>query len=148
MRWAEKNELCLESEYKYTGSAGTCKQSECTNKYSTVYRCHNVCPNNPDAFKAALTVEPLSITVEASSPEFRFYQSGVLKTQSCGTANDHGVLAVGYGPSGTEFAIVKNSWGHSWGDNGFVKISLDNSDPFSEEGVCGIFREISYPDSQ
>ena len=149
MIWAEKNELCLESEYKYTGSVGVCKQSECTKTYSTVSKCHSICSNNPDAFKAALEVEPLSVAVDASSSEFKFYSGGVLDTPSCGTSVNHNVLAVGYNTNvGSEYFISSNSWGSDWGENGIFRITTKNSNPIPKEGVCGIYREISYPESQ
>ena len=139
----------MESEYKYTGSVGVCKQSECTKTYSTVSRCHSICSNSPDAFKAALEVEPLSVAVDASSPEFKFYQEGVLDTPSCGTSVNHNVLAVAYEVKPDKnYLLVKNSWGPLWGLDGFVKLETSIKFPLSEEGVCGIYREISYPDSQ
>jgi len=54
---------------------------------------------------------------------------------SCGTATDHAILAVGFGTdeSGTEFYYVKNSWGTGWGEDGYIKIGVAEG-----EGICGI----------
>lgn len=53
----------------------------------------------------------------------------------CGTEMDHAVLAVGYGQEdGTDYFLVKNSWGSGWGIGGYVKIAADNSN--SGQGVC------------
>jgi C1A family cysteine protease len=68
---------------------------------------------------------------------FQSYRSGVITT-GCGTQLDHGVLAVGYGTlNGQDFFLVKNSWGASWGDQGYVRIGTNN--------VCGILLSASYP---
>merc|ERR1712125_208675 len=61
------------------------------------------------------------------------YTSGVIKT-GCGSNLDHGVLAVGVNDDGS--IKVKNSWGASWGVNGYVNIATDQ---------CGITSSASYP---
>ena len=77
----------------------------------------------------------MSVAIEADEREFQLYQGGVFDAP-CGTALDHGVLAVGYGvDNGTRYWIVKNSWGDAWGDRGYIRLvrGIDNS-----AGQCGI----------
>jgi len=48
---------------------------------------------------------------------------------------DHAVQAVGYDSnSNPAYYIVRNSWGASWGDRGFVNIGMTASGA----GICGI----------
>lgn len=82
---------------------------------------------------AALEHQPVSVAIEADQRAFQNYHSGVL-TEGCGTKLDHGVLAVGYGTeNGTPYFLVKNSWGPTWGDKGYIKIGQNN--------VCGILSQ-------
>ena len=75
----------------------------------------------------------------------RVYKSGVF-TGECGTKLDHGVLVVGYGSeSGSDYYLVKNSWGTVWGDEGYIKLA--RGDEYNNgAGQCGMLMQGSYPE--
>jgi C1A family cysteine protease len=100
-----------------------------------------------NALLAAIALQPISIAVQADQFVFQFYKHGVLDDDSCGKAGniDHGVLAVGYGSdleTNTPYWLVKNSWGSSWGDNGYLKIARNSTNEF---GMCAILKMASFP---
>jgi len=131
--------ICSEKSYPYTGSQGSCDQS-CT-KQTTVSGHEDVPQNDEDSLKVAVAKGPVSVAIEADKTVFQFYKNGVFNNTACGTQLDHGVLIVGYGyeESGSiEYWKVKNSWGPSWGEGGYIRMSRGYN-------MCGISQSPSYP---
>jgi len=86
----------------------------------------------------ALQTSPLSIAIQADQLSFQSYSSGVLTT-GCGPVVDHAVALVGYNTSAsTPYWIVRNSWGSSWGQNGFILLGHNEGSLIKKAGVCGI----------
>ena len=140
MDWAfkyiETNPLMLESAYPYTAKHGRC-QYEKSKGHGKVKAFKDVRKDNTGKqLQAALAKGPVSVAIQADQMAFQGYRHGVI-THGCGSKLDHGVLAVGYGTEGSQdYFLVKNSWGASWGDKGYVKIAPDQ---------CGITHQPSYP---
>jgi C1A family cysteine protease len=132
---------CALSAYPYTAKDGTC--NSCT---PVVYisSCFDVKPNDQISLKGAVAQQPVAIAIEADTRYFQSYSSGVLTSTSCGTNLDHGVLIAGYGEeNGQKYWLVKNSWGTTWGENGYVKIA--RSESTNDAGICGIAMDPSFP---
>jgi C1A family cysteine protease len=143
--YAESHPVELESSYPYTsgnGVTGSCSYNK-ANGVVDVTSYSNVKADNVSQMKAAVTSHPVSVAIEADKAVFQAYTSGVLDSTKCGTSLDHAVLVVGYGTeSGEDYWLVKNSWGASWGENGYLKIAIVDG-----EGICGIQMQPAYPET-
>ena len=105
----------------------------------------DVISSNEKALKRAVAQQPVSVAIQANTQSFQHYAGGIYSDINCGTQLDHGVLVVGYGTEllkGIDYWIVKNSWGESWGDNGYIKILRNFND---SRGLCGIAMQPSFP---
>jgi len=142
-KWIEKTGLCLESADPYTsggGVTGTCSGMSATCAPNvTVTGFTDVAHGDESALLAAVAKQPVSIAIEADKSAFQLYKGGVLDNPACGEKLDHGVLLVGYGTdSGKDYWKIKNSWGATWGESGYIRF-------IRNKNQCGLANQPSFP---
>ncbi|KAJ1402151.1 Peptidase C1A, papain C-terminal [Sesbania bispinosa] len=138
--YIQNNGIASETDYPYQGM-----DENCQNDVTAVAQINghvDVPPNSEEQLQQAVAMQPVSVAIEATS-DFKSYQGGVF-TGTCGTNLNHGVTAIGYGTEedGTKYWLIKNSWGTTWGEEGYMKLLRESGQP---EGLCGIAMQASYP---
>ena len=125
-------------------------------------------PNNEDLLLQAVATQPVSVGICGSERAFQLYakvctnlvtpnfyfkdfscpfldiflMQGIF-SGPCSTSLDHAVLIVGYGSeNGVDYWIIRNSWGTSWGMDGYMHMLRKSASP---HGICGINMMASYP---
>jgi len=96
------------------------------------------------ALTKAIATGPVTVAIDGSLETFAFYKSGVYNDINCSNSSanqDHAVLVVGYGTdnSAGNYYIVKNSWGTSWGNQGYFLLARNDNNK------CGVALEPIYP---
>lgn len=77
---------------------------------------------------------PLLVAINTSEA-FEKYEGGIFRHTDCssnGDAGDHAVVLVG---AYHHYWVVRNSWGASWGEHGYVKFERDDANNIN---TCGI----------
>lgn len=127
-----QNGIHTQSEYPYRGTDQTCKSESLKDSEHTASQCVMI-PANTDGLTAGLRVQPVSVAFYVNLT-FQFYGSGIFDPWMCNGQPNHGVLAVGFDLTNAKpFYKVKNSWGGSWGENGYFRIKIG-----SDKGTCDI----------
>jgi hypothetical protein len=129
LKWVAQKGLCSQSDYPYTARDGSCKTS-CTPvaKISS-----STGGRGESSLQTALDKVPVSIAVDASGG-FQSYKGGVF-SGPCGTSLNHAITAVGYT---SQYWIVKNSWGTSWGSGGYIFMARGKN-------LCGLSNDMCWP---
>jgi len=129
-----------ESSYPYKGADGTCSFKSSDTGSVTVKSYTDITKGDEDSLlDACANVGPISIAVDANM-FWQFYSRGVFHPLFCsGSTLNHGVAVVGYGTdSGKDYWIVRNSWGSTWGESGYMRIIRGKNE-------CGLANSAVYP---
>jgi cathepsin F len=138
----------MENVYKYLQNAGgavsetslsynpkfkKCQLNSGMTKLVQVSSYTDISTNEIDIANTLATYGPISTSINGNI--LQTYVSGIISNPNCSLSLNHAVILIGYGPasdgSGTDYWIVKNSWGTSWGESGFFRIQRG-------VGRCGI----------
>jgi cathepsin L len=156
--------ITTEDSYPYQGVTGQCEQSKiepiATNDGYIKLKVNDYA----SLVSAVATKGPIAISLAAGSSGWQFYGGGVLT--SCDCVQDHAVQLVGYGTESEDYWLVRNSWGPSWGEKGYIRIKRfgegkeptcsdtkpqdgeackGDTTPRTYAGLCGIMGSSSYP---
>ncbi|OXA43352.1 cathepsin L1 [Folsomia candida] len=140
--YIKKNKgIDTESSYPYEAQDDTCRYKKIDSGADDTGYVDIPSGDEDKLMKAVASVGPVSIAIDASHESFQFYSSGVYVEKKCSSSElDHGVLVVGYGTEdGQDYWLVKNSWGTTWGDGGYIKMARN------KENQCGVATQASYP---
>ncbi|VAH53889.1 unnamed protein product [Triticum turgidum subsp. durum] len=134
----ENGGLTTAALYPYKAVRGVCIRA----KPAVTITGHAAVPKNELALQSAVARQPIGVAIEVPT-SMQFYKSGVFSAP-CGIQMSHAVVTVGYGTdaySGLKYWLVKNSWGQTWGEAGYIRMRRD----VGGGGLCGIALDTAYP---
>ncbi|XP_043252998.1 cathepsin O-like [Colletes gigas] len=136
-----KAKILQESTYPLTRKTSTCQLGKTLDKESGIRIKDFTCDSFRDAEDELLVTlashGPVAAAVNALS--WQNYLGGVIQYHCDGSFDNlnHAVQIVGYDKSaGIPHYIVKNSWGSSFGDKGYMYIGIGSN-------LCGIANQVS-----
>nr|BAN41058.1 cysteine proteinase ACP1 precursor, putative [Entamoeba invadens] len=135
--------ITLETSYPYKAADGTCYTA--VKNVATVAGHKRVTDGSETGLQEiTATYGPVAVGMDASRASFQLYKKGTIYNDAnCKRiVMDHCVTLVGYGKNTDgEYWIIRNSWGTSWGDEGYFLLARN------QNNRCGIGRDSTYPTS-
>jgi len=133
-----------EASYPYKARDGSCHQ---TSPVTATLDTWETLKKDETVLKdTVFNYGPVAVSINVP-PSFGNYKSGVWQDNSCRNGEmdlEHCVLVVGYGTeSGKDYWIVKNSWGLTWGDKGYILMrrNFNNMCGIATDAVHGIAKK-------
>ncbi|TVU10996.1 hypothetical protein EJB05_44554, partial [Eragrostis curvula] len=138
--------LAREADYPYTAKQGTCTKHPSAALFP-IDGYEEVPASDEVALMKAVSQQPVVASIDGSGAAFALYGGGVFRGP-CGMNTTHQVAVIGYGKdydsgTGLDYWLIKNSWGASWGEHGYMRLSREVT--ADKGGMCGILMEALYP---
>jgi len=122
------------ADYPYTsyqGITGSCHAD--SSKFKVTVDSYTTISGETNMANYVKATGPLSVCVDASS--WNSYKGGIMT--SCGNRVDHCVQAVGVDTATGGYWKVRNSWGTSWGESGYIRLAYGKN-------TCDITNDPTY----
>lgn len=141
LKWLNQShtKLVRSSEYSFKARTGICHYFPLTEYGVSIkgYEAYDFSNYEEEMTSMLISVGPLAVIVDAVS--WQDYLGGIIQHHCSSGHSNHAVLVVGFDKSGdTPYWIVKNSWGTSWGIDGYVHIKMG-------QNLCGIADFVTFP---
>jgi C1A family cysteine protease len=130
-KYIAKNGMEKESDYPYTAKDDSCKFN--AQKVAVKITGQQKISGGESGLLTGLAGHPTAVCHDTGG--WQHYKSGVMT--SCSKGGGHCTQMVGYASSG-DYWIIKNSWGGSWGNSGYLYLKKGSN-------LCGISNHAIYP---
>ncbi|XP_076918994.1 cysteine protease Amb a 11.0101-like [Bidens hawaiensis] len=139
----EHGGIASDESYPYVGKKETCDKSKYGHHSVTLDGKEDIPKNDEAAVMKAVAHQPVTFSMDPMNDGFMFYKEGIY-TGPCGLNVQHAMLHVGYdeAPDGTKYYIVRNSWGDSWGEKGYIRMQRGVA---NVEGLCNMYLDSTFP---
>lgn len=148
-RWIKKNGgITTTSSYKYKAARGRCMRNR--KPAAKIIGSRRVKSNSEVSLMNAVANQPVAVSISSHGSHFHHYKGGIYNGPCSTSKLNHAVTVVGYGRQeqngasapGAKYWIVKNSWGTTWGDKGYMLMKRGTKNP---SGQCGIATRPVFP---
>ena len=158
--YLDDNKPVTSTEYPYTGLvAASCAQSDHPGSDVELYEWRYVQPFDTAQLRTAILDNPVGVGINASCSIFQAYESGIFtgyweteeieddKTitvvhfcPNLPSDLDHAAVLIGFGTDETEgdYFILKNTWGTTWGESGYMRIKAEAPNEYDPYGLTSV----------
>jgi cathepsin L len=139
--YIKENGIAAGSSYPFKArELDSCNYNESEKKVSLIDYRYVPIRDNDFLRDLLYTVGPLVVGINASLFTFQSYKSGIYNDPNCVGGVNHALLLTGFGHDERygDYWVLKNSYGKSWGENGYVRMSR-------APNMCGIWELVVFP---